>query len=370
MADQATQNLIDAGIIVIAAAGNQNEDSCNRSPARVPGVIAVGAMGQGDVRSHTSNIGACIDIWAPGMQILGAGVASDTAIVTKSGTSMAAPMVTGALALYLSAGWTIDNLLADAEYVPALADETTTGRLLSLRKLVSGETRSPTVAPTFLSTNAPTRSIPLSTRAPVVPSTPTNPPFSGGVPAGGSGAKKPTEYPTFAPLPTRSPTMRPNPTAAPSLSVMPSKNPTLNPTHSAQPTHSVAPSNVPTTSPAPSLSASPSVSSVPSSSVDPTAFPSTSLSPSSLPTASMAPTRTATPTDKFIEIPLAGGGGGDSDAFSAAPTMTPTKLPTHLPVAAAAITTAVDVAAVPSSSTRVTLSLTVSFFVVWGIAMI
>ena len=92
MADRAAQKVLDAGVTIVAAAGNQNEDSCGRSPARVPGVIAVGNMGEGDVRSETSNVGACISLWAPGRNILAAGHTADNATAIKTGTSMAAPV--------------------------------------------------------------------------------------------------------------------------------------------------------------------------------------------------------------------------------------------------------------------------------------
>lgn len=96
---------------MVAAAGNSggsdkvNErETCNFSPARTSGVIAVGAYEISDnvgKRSGFSNYGSCTTIFAPGNGISSAVTASDTAIESWAGTSMAAPHVVGAVAIYL-----------------------------------------------------------------------------------------------------------------------------------------------------------------------------------------------------------------------------------------------------------------------------
>ncbi|WP_296696959.1 S8 family serine peptidase [Thiocapsa sp. UBA6158] len=90
-----------AGIMMVVAAGNDNADACGYSPASAPEAITVGATTNADGRSSFSNYGACLDLFAPGSAITSSTNVSDTSIGTWNGTSMAAPHVAGAAALYL-----------------------------------------------------------------------------------------------------------------------------------------------------------------------------------------------------------------------------------------------------------------------------
>lgn len=102
--DTAVNNLHNANVTIAVAAGNSNgANACNFSPARAANAITVGSTTSTDARSSFSNIGTCLDIFAPGSGILSAWWTSNTATATLSGTSMASPHVAGAAALYKQA---------------------------------------------------------------------------------------------------------------------------------------------------------------------------------------------------------------------------------------------------------------------------
>jgi subtilisin family serine protease len=105
------RRLINAGVTVVAAMGNEfKEDNPTEYPGAYPGVIAVGATGKSNRRASFSNTGKHIRICAPGLNILStlpmkpsaARTAKETEYAVWSGTSMATPHVTAAVALILA----------------------------------------------------------------------------------------------------------------------------------------------------------------------------------------------------------------------------------------------------------------------------
>jgi len=114
--DTAVKNLVAANVTVVVAAGNATDDACNYTPADAQGVITVGATDPftDQVDPH-SNYGACLKLFAPGVNILSAepdnNVLGQSCMLvsstpgarsaTCSGTSEAAPHVAGVAARYL-----------------------------------------------------------------------------------------------------------------------------------------------------------------------------------------------------------------------------------------------------------------------------
>lgn len=98
---------VDHGVIPVAAAGNGDSNNVGqelpdynvRPATRTPGTITVGALDQADKAAGFSNYGSSVDIWAPGVGIPVGPDPNNPAGSAPSGTSQAAPLVAGVVAM-------------------------------------------------------------------------------------------------------------------------------------------------------------------------------------------------------------------------------------------------------------------------------
>lgn len=110
--DQTVQASINAGITYVVGSGNNFGGACGRSPGRVADALTVGATDITDAQPSFSNQGTCVDLMAPGVDVLSACPAAfnfcsnacipdggNTSFCT--GTSMSTPHVAGLAARYL-----------------------------------------------------------------------------------------------------------------------------------------------------------------------------------------------------------------------------------------------------------------------------
>lgn len=140
--EKAVDATVEAGVHFAVAAGNDATDACEYSPAGSEKAITVGASTIRDGVAYFSNHGACVDIFAPGLDITSTWIGSKGAVNTISGTSMASPHVAGVAALYLGVkDYTPDELkqlLKDHSVNDVLNDmpSGTANRLVNIDSLI------------------------------------------------------------------------------------------------------------------------------------------------------------------------------------------------------------------------------------------
>jgi subtilisin family serine protease len=100
-ANASIRRSIASGLTYVVAAGNQNDDAANYSPSSVVQAIVVGGTTMDDRRQEVSNWGPLVDLFAPGEDIASASPFDDLTLDVNTGTSVAAPHVTGVAALFL-----------------------------------------------------------------------------------------------------------------------------------------------------------------------------------------------------------------------------------------------------------------------------
>lgn len=100
---QAVTNSINSGVVYGISAGASATDACQFSPGNAPGALTVASSDMQDRRASFTNIGTCLDLFAPGVSIRTAWRTSNNATLTLSGTSLSAAIVSGAAAIYLQA---------------------------------------------------------------------------------------------------------------------------------------------------------------------------------------------------------------------------------------------------------------------------
>jgi len=99
--ESAIAGVVNAAVVVIASAGNEGGNACEKAPAMYENVITVGSSTINDEVAPHSNQGECLNVFAPGDRITSAWINGPFDQAAISGTSAAAAHATGVVALIL-----------------------------------------------------------------------------------------------------------------------------------------------------------------------------------------------------------------------------------------------------------------------------
>ena len=119
--NDAARALVNRGLVVVAAAGNDGDDASYYSPASEPSILTVGAVNQSDQETYWTDYGPTLDLFAPGENVRSDALGGGS--TTNSGTSMAAPYVSGAAAVY----WGLHPTASGSSVQSAVVSQATQG---------------------------------------------------------------------------------------------------------------------------------------------------------------------------------------------------------------------------------------------------
>ena len=148
--NDAARALVNRGLVVVAAAGNEGDDARYYSPASEPSILTVGAVDRYDQDTYFSNYGPILDLYAPGVDVRSTLWAA--AARPMSGTSMAAPYVSGAAAIY----WGLHPTASGSSVANAIKSQATSGVIAFPYGQVGSPNRNLNVLARFTTTPTPT----------------------------------------------------------------------------------------------------------------------------------------------------------------------------------------------------------------------
>ena len=122
------ESLISKNVTVTASAGNEASDACKKFPGSIDGVLTIGASTVNDEVAKFSNIGPCLDLFAPGDRITSAWRSANFDRATLSGTSQSSAFAAGVAALILE----LDPTMKPSEVKDFLYESAETDSLLGI----------------------------------------------------------------------------------------------------------------------------------------------------------------------------------------------------------------------------------------------